>query len=187
MSIYTYTVYSIMGLLLMQNYLKTSLDFKMIALYLKMMVCLTYVLSDIYPTEMVLENTNISENECNYLDLNIAVSNDSYCFKSYDKRKEFGFEIVNYPNLYGNIPIAPAYGVFVSQLFRLCKINGSIDSFIVDLKDIISKLVKQGFKLKHLKNKFLNFVNMKLQTWLHLGKDISAPEFLESVFCDNSV
>ena len=136
---------------------------------------------------MVLENTNISENECNYLDLNIAVSNDSYCFKSYDKRKEFGFEIVNYPNLYGNIPIAPAYGVFVSQLFRLCKINGSIDSFIVDLKDIISKLVKQGFKLKHLKNKFLNFVNMKLQTWLHLGKDISAPEFLESVFCDNSV
>lgn len=139
-------------------------------------------LSSIYPTEMILDNTNINQYECNYLDLNISIQNDSYCYKSYDKRKSFGFEIVNYPNLYGNIPIAPAYGVFVSQLFRLCKINCSIGSFQNDLKEIVLKLVEQGFKLKHLRSKFLNFVNHKLQTWLHFGHDISSIEFLNSVF-----
>ena len=84
--------------------------------------------------------------------------------------------------MYGNIPIAPAYGVFTSQLFRLCKINGNIDSFQNDLKDLTLKLVKQGFKLKYLKSKFLHFVKQKIQTWLHLGQDISAPEFVNSVF-----
>ena len=139
-------------------------------------------IASIYPTEMVLENTNLRENECNYLDLTIAISDDSYCFKSYDKRRDFGFKIVNYPDLSGNIPVAPAYGVFVSQLFRLCKINGSIDSFRADIRDLVSKLSKQGFKSGRLRSKFLAFVKNNLQVWLHFGLDISSPQFLNSVF-----
>ena len=90
-------------------------------------------IASIYPAEMVLENTNLNDVECNYLDLTICISDDSYCYRSYDKRRDFGFEIVNYPNLSGNIPVAPAYGVFVSQLFRLCKINREINNIRADL------------------------------------------------------
>ena len=139
-------------------------------------------IASIYPTEMVLENTNLNDVECNYLDLTICISDDSYCYRSYDKRRDFGFEIVNYPDLSGNIPVAPAYGVFVSQLFRLCKINRNIDNFKADLKDLVLKLYKQGFICGRLKRKFLIFVKNNLQVWLHFGLDISAPEFINSVF-----
>ena len=41
--------------------------------------------------------------------------------KIYDKRDDFNFPIVNFPFLCSNIPAAPAYGVYVSQLIRYSK------------------------------------------------------------------
>jgi len=38
--------------------------------------------------------------------------------KLYDKRDDFTFPIVNFPFLCGNIPAAPAYAVYISQLAR---------------------------------------------------------------------
>jgi hypothetical protein len=36
--------------------------------------------------------------------------------KLYDKRDDFNFPIVNFPFICSNIPAAPAYGVYISQL-----------------------------------------------------------------------
>ena len=75
---------------------------------------------------MVLKNTiNISPNEVNYLDFNITIGATSckYVYKSYDKRDDFNFKIMNYPNLSGNVPKKPCYGVFISQLVRYANIN----------------------------------------------------------------
>jgi hypothetical protein len=36
----------------------------------------------------------------------------------YDKRNYFNFPIVNFPFIGSNIPAAPAYGVYISQLIR---------------------------------------------------------------------
>jgi hypothetical protein len=38
--------------------------------------------------------------------------------KIYDKRDDFNFKIINFPNMYSNIPASPAYGVYISQLIR---------------------------------------------------------------------
>ena len=40
----------------------------------------------------------------------------------YDKRDGFGFHIVNFPYLCSNIPLSPAYGVYISQLVRIARI-----------------------------------------------------------------
>jgi len=37
---------------------------------------------------------------------------------SYDKRDDFNFPIVNFPFMCSNIPAAPAYGVYISELIR---------------------------------------------------------------------
>ena len=49
------------------------------------------VSADIYPPEMIIQNTNLSRNDVNYLDLNIKVCNETgkYVYKSYDKRRDF--------------------------------------------------------------------------------------------------
>jgi hypothetical protein len=38
--------------------------------------------------------------------------------KIYDKRDDFNFKIINFPNICSNIPASPAYGVYISQLIR---------------------------------------------------------------------
>jgi hypothetical protein len=38
--------------------------------------------------------------------------------KLYDKRDDFNFPIVNFPFICSNIPAAPAYGAYISQLVR---------------------------------------------------------------------
>ena len=54
-------------------------------------VVVTTVSGNIYPAEMVLNDTNISPNEVNYLDLNITICaiSGKYVYKSYDKRDDF--------------------------------------------------------------------------------------------------
>lgn len=70
------------------------------------------IFTDIYPDQMVIKNTNISATQVTYLDLDIKVIDNKYIFSSYDKRNDFNFPIINYPNLQGNIPTNAAYGVF---------------------------------------------------------------------------
>jgi hypothetical protein len=41
--------------------------------------------------------------------------------KIYDKRDDFNFEIINFPNMCSNIPSSPAYGVHISQLIRYAR------------------------------------------------------------------
>jgi hypothetical protein len=36
--------------------------------------------------------------------------------KIYDKRDDFNFKIINFPNMCSNIPASPAYGVYILEL-----------------------------------------------------------------------
>ena len=64
-----------------------------------------------YPSEMSIKCTNISPAKTTFLDLTISVYRGKYKHTSYDKRNDFDFNIVNFPNLYGNIPKGQSYGV----------------------------------------------------------------------------
>ena len=69
-------------------------------------------INDIYPTELQLNKANTSEKETSFLDLNIKVIGSdvhtSVC-------EDFGFPIVNFPWLSGDVPRLPSYCVYISQ------------------------------------------------------------------------
>ena len=123
----------------------------------------------IYPPEMQLENTNTSVAVCNFLDLRISIFRGKFKYKSYDKRRDFGFEICNYPNLTGNIPWRGSYGVFMSQIVRFCIINQSKNDFIKDIKVMTSKFLNQGFEKNMLKHVFLKFCIRYFYMWSKYG------------------
>jgi hypothetical protein len=50
--------------------------------------------------------------------------------KLYDKRDVFNFPIVNFPFVCSNIPAAPAYGVYISQLIGYSRACGSYQDFL---------------------------------------------------------
>ena len=111
----------------------------------------------IYPNEMIIKNTNVSHTKVTYLDLEIMVKDNKYVFRSFDKRKDFNFPIIKYPNLHGNIPINPAYGVFISQLIRFCSINALLKDFKEDVIELAKIMLQQGYKYNMLKIKFRQF------------------------------
>ena len=115
---------------------------------------------NIHPAEMVLKNTNISPNEVNYLDLNITICAISvkYVYVSYDKRDDFNFKIMNYPNLSGNFPKKPCCGVM--ELIRYANINLHIDSFKLNVLVMVDKLITQNFHRKKLHEIFIYFGKM---------------------------
>ena len=68
---------------------------------------------DICPTELQLNKANTSDKEKSFLDLNIKVIWSNIHTSVYDKRDDFGFSIVNFPWLSGDVPRLPSYGIYV--------------------------------------------------------------------------
>ena len=55
------------------------------------------MVSQIYPSELQLNKANTSDTEAAFLDMHLSISIDIVSTKSYDKRDDFDFEIVNFP------------------------------------------------------------------------------------------
>ena len=87
------------------------------------------MVGQIYPTELQLSKANSADTEAPLLDLDLSITNGTFSSKTYDKRDDFYFEIVNFPFLDGDIPRSPSYGVYISQLIRFARVCSNVDGF----------------------------------------------------------
>ena len=55
-----------------------------------------------------------------FLDLNIKVIGNDIHTSVNDKRDDFGFPIVNFPWLSGDVSRLPSYGTYISQVSSIC-------------------------------------------------------------------
>ncbi len=140
--------------------------------------------SEIYPKELILNKENKHYTNCNFLDLNIRIKDN--CIRNkimtslYDKRKDFNFQINNYPNLSGNIHFKRSHGIIISQLIRYSKNCIFMNDFVKNSKDLINKLKEQFFDIPLLKKKVILFYNK----YYHLidKYNISLKMLLKSLF-----
>jgi hypothetical protein len=101
-----------------------------------------------------------------YLDLHLEIDSEGRLrTKLYDKRDDFNFPIVNFPFICSNIPAAPTYGVYISQLIRYSRACGSYQDFLDRRLLLTRKLLNQGFLLVKLKSSFRKFA-VATMTWL---------------------
>ena len=63
------------------------------------------------------------------MDLHLSISNGFDSSKIYDKRDDFGFYIINFPFLDGDVPRRPSYGVYISQLIRFARVCSYVDEY----------------------------------------------------------
>ena len=130
------------------------------------------VLSEIYPPEMIVNNTNINPMKCSYLDLLISVQHNKFIYELFDKRNDFDFQVITFPFICGNIPSSPSYGVYISQLLRYCNVNSKFECFQNDVIELTNKLCKQGFNRDELCRKFDKFYNAYIGTWSKFGVEL---------------
>ena len=87
-----------------------------------------------------------------YSILNVLLTLYGLLFKIFDKRDDFNFPIVNFPLICSNIPAAPAYGVYISQLIRYSRACGTYQDFLDRGFVLTKKLLNQGFLLVQFKS-----------------------------------
>ena len=116
------------------------------------------MVSQIYPSELQLNKANASDTEAAFLDLHLSISNDIVSTKIYDKR-DFDFEIVNFPFLDGDVPRSTFYGVYISQLIRFARASSYVADFNTRNKLLTQKLLKQAYWYHKLRKTFQNFID----------------------------
>ena len=63
--------------------------------------------------------------------------------KIQDKRDDFNFKIIDFSNMYSNIP---AYGVYISQLIRNARASSNYSDFLKRHLHLRNRLLDQGYK-----------------------------------------
>ena len=94
------------------------------------------------------------------------MSNGFVWSKLYDKRDDFNFDVFNVPSLDGDIPRAPSYGVYISQLIRFARVSSHLADFNAYYTTQTAKFLKQGYRNdKRRKVFFLSFNRRHTTYW----------------------
>ena len=127
------------------------------------------------PFYTAIPKANTSDKETSFLDLNIKVIGSDIHTSVYDKRDDFGFPIVNFPWLSGDVPRLPSYGIYISQLVRFARCCTSVLDFHSKNLKITSKLLTQGYRYHKLRKTFGKFFRSYSELLSKFG-DISFQE-----------
>ena len=101
---------------------------------------------------------NYTVKSASYLDLHLEIDNEGRLkTKLYNKRDDFSFQIVNFPFLSSNIPEAPAYGIYISQLIRYSRACISYHDFLERGLLLTRKILNQVFQMVKLKSPLRKF------------------------------
>lgn len=120
----------------------------------------------IYPSELKLNNTSISNKEVNYVGIKIVDRNNRLILDVFDKRREFNFNVVRYPHMLSLMPTSIPYGVFIGQLHRFYRICTLDNDFINNALLVASILISRGCSISRLRKIFRSFlVGLKPIRW----------------------
>ena len=100
-------------------------------------------------------------------------STNQLSLKVYDKRKDFPFKVVRYPNLDSEIPNNLPYGVFIGLLHRFRRISTETKSFLKEATELAKTLIAQGAKRNRLINcfnAFLHKTKLSKKSFVQQGK-----------------
>ena len=100
----------------------------------------------IYPPELEVKETTDTTSSASFLDLYLEFDDSGQIStKIYDKRDDFNFKIINFPNVCSNIPASPAYGVYISQLIRYARASSNYSDFLKRHLHLRNRLLDQGY------------------------------------------
>ena len=133
---------------------------------------------DIYPAELQLNKANTSDKETSFLDLNIKVIGSDIHTSVYDKRDDFGFPIVNFPWLSGDVPRLPSYGIYISQLVRFVRCWISILIISKLLQNCWHRVIDITSFKKHLESSLDHTLNFCRNLVIFRSKNICQKESL---------
>ena len=128
---------------------------------------------EVYPEQLQLNKENEENTEATFLDLRLKIENRKIISSLYDKRDNFPFEIVSYPDLRGNIASNTGYAVYMSQLLRIARNCTMIQDAVDRIHILTGKLLGKGYLVGKLKKAAMKCLNRNI--WIcekyNIGKE----------------
>ena len=109
----------------------------------------------IYPPELYVKETTNTASSASYLDAYLEFDDST---KINDKRDDFNFKIINFPNMSSNIPASPACGVYISQLIRYARTSSNYSDFLKHHLHLRNRLLDQGYEKIRLIRSLKKFI-----------------------------
>ena len=126
---------------------------------------------------------NSSDTETPFLDLYLTISDGFVSSKIYDQRDDFGFDIVNFPFLDGDIPRGTSYGVYISRLIRFSSVSSHVADLITRNKILTANFSNKAISITNCVFFFQNSVDVTMIWYPNLMLDSN--RFLNKA-CRNS-
>ena len=102
----------------------------------------------IYPPELEIKETTDTASSASFLDLYLEFDDSGQLSTNiYDKRDDFNFKIINFPNMCSNIPASPAYGAYISQLIRYARASSNYSDFLKRHLYLRNRLLDQAIQI----------------------------------------
>ena len=111
----------------------------------------------IYPSFLKINKENINPKQASFLDLEIKIDNNEFISNVFDKRDNFNFKIISFPNASSNIHLMNAANVYISQLIRISRICTLVTDFHKKHNILTKKLINNGFNIINLVKIFKKF------------------------------
>ena len=112
-----------------------------------------------YAPELEVKETTDTASSALILDLYLEFDDSGQLStKIYDKRDDFNFKIINFPNTCSNIPASPAYGVYISQLIRYARASSNYSDILKRHLHLRNRLLDQGYKKIRLIRSLKKFI-----------------------------
>jgi hypothetical protein len=113
----------------------------------------------IYPPELEIKEITDTSSSASFLDIYLEFDDSGQLStKICDKRDDFNFKIINFPNMCSNIPASPAYGVYISQLIRYASARSNYSDFFKRNLYLRTRLLDQGYKTIRLIRSLKKFI-----------------------------
>ena len=94
--------------------------------------------NDIYPTELELKKGNNIISCVSFLDIYIYIENREFHAKLFDKRVNFGFDVVRMPFYCSNIPSKMFYGSIRTKFLRISRTTSKIEDLSRTCEQLLS-------------------------------------------------
>ena len=126
---------------------------------------------DIYPTKLELKKENIN-NCASFLDLYIYMKNGELHTRLFDKRDNFGFDIVRMPFYCSNVPSKMFYGSVGAEFLRISRATSKIEDLTRNFKQLLSRMLKQNGQMRRIKFSLIKMIQQHQEVFIKYNKSI---------------
>ena len=127
---------------------------------------------DIYPTELELKKENNSNYCASFLDLYIYIENGEFHTRLFEKRDNFGLDIVRMPFYCSNVSSKMFYWSIGAEFIRISRATKKTEDLTRNCKQLLSLMLKRNGKMRRIKFSLIKMIQRHQEVFTKYNKSI---------------